>query len=144
MAPTNRAQMKLRHLNWAIGCNKERAVQIGELPPLPKLPPIDSSNYEKMLRGEYFPIGGRNAINNNSVSASSALGTSSWAGSGGMRSTYRSTIGAPMGPVALGLASTRSEQLGMIKDLNSFYSLPETATRLNTFSRIVSAPSLQC
>eukprot|EP00435_Cladocopium_sp_Y103_P064259 s72_g25.t6 len=32
MAPTNRAQMKLRHLNWAIGCNKERAVQIGELP----------------------------------------------------------------------------------------------------------------
>lgn len=144
MAPTNRAQMKLRHLNWAIGCNKERAVQIGELPPLPKLPPIDESNYEKMLRGEYFPIGGRNPVNNNSISATSALGTSSWARSGGMRSTYRSTIGAPMGPVALNLASSRREQMDMITDLRSFYSIPETASRLNTFSRIVSAPSLKC
>ncbi|CAE7833084.1 ccdc25 [Symbiodinium microadriaticum] len=32
MAPTNRAQMKQRHLNWAIACDKERAVQLGELP----------------------------------------------------------------------------------------------------------------
>eukprot|EP00438_Fugacium_kawagutii_P005307 Skav231737 [mRNA] locus=scaffold638:154817:155110:- [translate_table: standard] len=97
-----------------------------------------------MLRGEYFPIGGRNPVNNNSISATSALGTSSWAGSGGMRSTYRSTIGAPMGPVALHLASSRREQMDMISDLRSFYSIPETASRLNTFSRIVSAPSLKC
>ncbi|CAJ1330893.1 unnamed protein product [Effrenium voratum] len=140
MAPTNRAQMKGRHLTWAIACDKERAVQLGELPPLPKLPPVDAKSY----RSEYFPIGGRNATNNNSRSAVSALGTSSWAGSGGLRSTYRSTIGAPTGPLALGFVSGGiPAQMAVLKDVKAFYSIPETAPRLTSYSRTLSAPALQ-
>mmetsp|Transcript_128670 Transcript_128670/g.181468 ORF Transcript_128670/g.181468 Transcript_128670/m.181468 type:complete len:144 (+) Transcript_128670:66-497(+) len=142
MAPTNRAQMKQRHLNWAIACDKERAVQLGELPPITReVPQMDMT---KLARAEYFPIGGRNVVNNNSRSAMVSMGTGSWAGSGGLRSTYRQSIGAPMGPLMLNLARGGvPSQVALLKDTEAFYSLPESAPRLQAYARTLSAPSLR-
>mmetsp|Transcript_78603 Transcript_78603/g.138563 ORF Transcript_78603/g.138563 Transcript_78603/m.138563 type:complete len:136 (+) Transcript_78603:56-463(+) len=133
MAPVNRAAMKTRHLNWAIACNKERAYHIGDLPPLSDPPPID---IVKMARSEYFPIGGRNAVNNNSSFCRSTLGPSSYAGSGGLRSAYQNTIGTPIGPK--GLSFTAS----------SFSASPAQPLKgelpgvLKSYSRTMSAPAL--
>eukprot|EP00933_Yihiella_yeosuensis_P035167 TRINITY_DN28648_c0_g2_i1.p1 TRINITY_DN28648_c0_g2~~TRINITY_DN28648_c0_g2_i1.p1 ORF type:complete len:141 (-),score=23.70 TRINITY_DN28648_c0_g2_i1:133-555(-) len=85
MAPVNRVQTKTKHINDQVAFTKERAYAVGPLPPM-KLPPFDPA---KMARSEYFPIGGRNPINNNSNVVAKNFGPPSYAGSGGMSSTYQ-------------------------------------------------------
>eukprot|EP00931_Biecheleriopsis_adriatica_P117051 TRINITY_DN92606_c0_g1_i1.p2 TRINITY_DN92606_c0_g1~~TRINITY_DN92606_c0_g1_i1.p2 ORF type:complete len:170 (+),score=11.70 TRINITY_DN92606_c0_g1_i1:68-511(+) len=133
MAPVDRAAMKTRHLNWAIACDKERAVQLGPLPPLKK--PEVIVDMMNLARSEYFPIGGRNPVNNNSNAARSTLGPKSFAGSGGLRSLYGSTMGAPIGPKGLSFAEssfTHSPGGGSGE-------LPES---LKSYKRTMSAPTL--
>ncbi|CAE8623886.1 unnamed protein product, partial [Polarella glacialis] len=121
MAPCIRATMKQRHMNWAIGCNKERAHALGELPPLPDIGPIDVS---KMGRSEYWPIGGRNTKNNNSTMLAGTLGTGCFRGSGGLTSTYRQAVGAPLVPKGFG-----HSEVGL-------------GPKMQALSRSMSAPSL--
>ncbi|CAE6946229.1 ccdc25 [Symbiodinium sp. CCMP2592] len=78
-----------------------REIEDDFMPITREVPQMDMT---KLARAEYFPIGGRNVVNNNSRSAMVSMGTGSWAGSGGLRSTYRQSIGAPMGPLMLNLA----------------------------------------
>mmetsp|Transcript_27981 Transcript_27981/g.76937 ORF Transcript_27981/g.76937 Transcript_27981/m.76937 type:complete len:136 (-) Transcript_27981:64-471(-) len=120
--PTCRAEMIGRHLNWATACTKERAYDIGPLPPLQ--PHLGAADPSRMARSAYFPIGGRNALNNKSSMMANTLGVRSQV-AGGLRSTYAATIGAPPRR-SLGKAGLPSAELA----------------HLQAFARATSSPAL--
>eukprot|EP00418_Pyrodinium_bahamense_P029052 CAMPEP_0179155358 /NCGR_PEP_ID=MMETSP0796-20121207/75670_1 /TAXON_ID=73915 /ORGANISM="Pyrodinium bahamense, Strain pbaha01" /LENGTH=127 /DNA_ID=CAMNT_0020856829 /DNA_START=106 /DNA_END=490 /DNA_ORIENTATION=+ len=71
--------------------HKGAGIDIGPLPPLQ--PHLGAADPSRMARSAYFPIGGRNALNNKSSMMANTLGVRSQV-AGGLRSTYAATIGA--------------------------------------------------
>eukprot|EP00930_Biecheleria_cincta_P041831 TRINITY_DN28742_c0_g1_i1.p1 TRINITY_DN28742_c0_g1~~TRINITY_DN28742_c0_g1_i1.p1 ORF type:complete len:284 (+),score=43.43 TRINITY_DN28742_c0_g1_i1:38-853(+) len=72
--------------------------------PAAPLKAVSSAELAAALPREYFPIGGRNKLNNCSSNIKEAIGPSSWNASGGLGSTYRTQTGhVPQGALALDL-----------------------------------------
>mmetsp|Transcript_5796 Transcript_5796/g.10407 ORF Transcript_5796/g.10407 Transcript_5796/m.10407 type:complete len:159 (+) Transcript_5796:50-526(+) len=115
----NRHQEIIRHQCWANVIQNERQAQYNwadkgskaftlaarrspSTPSRPSRAPhqgtgdsqvIDSHMVPVPARTEYFPIGGRNRMNNHSSAFHISFGTGTWVGSGGIQSLHRASFG---------------------------------------------------
>eukprot|EP00930_Biecheleria_cincta_P007783 TRINITY_DN109057_c0_g1_i1.p1 TRINITY_DN109057_c0_g1~~TRINITY_DN109057_c0_g1_i1.p1 ORF type:complete len:147 (+),score=14.80 TRINITY_DN109057_c0_g1_i1:76-516(+) len=140
MAPVNRVQLKTDHINFQTAINKERAHFLAQLPPVHR-EPFDASKIDMrmMSRSEYFPIGGRNAVNNSSTWARLSLGGGSYAASGGIRSSYAMSLAKPVGPRGFSFTDSSFSQsaAGALQA-----GLTADSPGLKRYAKTMSAPAL--